>query len=204
MQVNVNTGQTLKLNLSVTNDNIGISGESPTIEIKRDSDDYYWDGSAFVVSYTSESMSATDEDNWSGLYEYDFTFPVAIENYFVHYKNTGTYTMDAYDYYVTTSGTDSDAITNLETNVLEISAMVVDIDTATAGLSGDVMRGTDNVGNITATIISGDVVVSGATIKDIDMRDDYTYIAYKDENDEMKIMSIPFVQNGVVASGVDQ
>jgi len=97
------------------------------------------------------------------------------------------------NYRTLTSGVDS-------TSLLSILA-------STSGLNGEAMRGTDNVGSISADIItSGGTVlhVAGATIKDIEVRSNIVYLTYRDPADgKMKTYSQPFTQDIIIASGGD-
>ena len=83
--------------------------------------------------------------------------------------------------------------------------MLSQIWQSTSGLAGEAMRGTDHVGSISADIISGGVVKkAGATIKDIEVRDNTVYVTYRDPADgKMKTFSVPFTQDVVIASGGD-
>lgn len=74
----------------------GLSGESPTIAIKRLNDNKYFDGTTFVVAVTFNSMVEFDATNHPGLYTFDFT-PDEATRYVIHKKNTGTFALDEYD-----------------------------------------------------------------------------------------------------------
>ena len=47
---------------------------SPTISLSRNSDGYYWSGSAFQAGYTAVNMSELDATNLPGIYYYDWDY----------------------------------------------------------------------------------------------------------------------------------
>ena len=71
-----------------------ITGKSPTLFIRRQSDDAYWTGAAWS---TITWLNATEENN--GLYYYDFTFPDDADKYVVYWIETTlpVYTISEYD-----------------------------------------------------------------------------------------------------------
>lgn len=52
--------------------NAGVSGATIDLAIRRDVDNYWWDGSVFQSSYTTVAMTEADGTNLPGLYYYDF------------------------------------------------------------------------------------------------------------------------------------
>lgn len=87
--------------LSITSSNVGITGESPTISLQRKSDSKYWDNgtSDWVVAVTNNSMTEYDSTNEPGIYRYYSSADITSseDTIVVHYNNTGTYALNAYD-----------------------------------------------------------------------------------------------------------
>lgn len=71
-------------------DGTGATGKTPGVLIQRDSDSFFWNGTAFAAPAVVNSMSEADVTNLPGLYT--FTFPNATlnvaETYRVYYQHT--------------------------------------------------------------------------------------------------------------------
>lgn len=53
----------------------GITGDTVTLAIRRDSDGSWWSGSTFQSSYATVTMTETDATNMAGVYHYSLTPP---------------------------------------------------------------------------------------------------------------------------------
>jgi hypothetical protein len=80
-------------------DGTGATGESPTVQIRRerenygaDLDLYWWNGTTFVNTVQKLAMTEWDSTNHPGWYEYDFEQSLIELNrtYLVYFENTGT------------------------------------------------------------------------------------------------------------------
>lgn len=74
---------------------LGVTGQSPTVSVRRTSDGRYFNGTAFQVAFISLPMTELDSVNIPGVYVR--TFDQALDNreetYFIHYVNSaGTVT----------------------------------------------------------------------------------------------------------------
>lgn len=92
-------GTTDKLIFTIVNGNVGITAQTPTIVIQKQSNNYYFNGAGFTPTYIELNMVETDATNFAGKYEYDFNqgLDIAITNqketYSIRYINTGTYAL---------------------------------------------------------------------------------------------------------------
>lgn len=59
--------------LALDSSSLPVTGATCTLAIRRDSNGYWWNGSGFVASYTTVSMTEVDATNLPGVYSYDFT-----------------------------------------------------------------------------------------------------------------------------------
>lgn len=114
------TGQDVSLILDVVKaDGTGLTGSDPQIMIRRYKsmngnflDNYYWNGSTFVSTPTSASMTEIDAVNQPGQYAYNFSQSlIGAENmYAVLYKHNSTPQGFVSEYHYFISGS-SDAVT---------------------------------------------------------------------------------------------
>lgn len=66
---------------ALDNTNTGVTGATVSLEIRRDVDGFWWNGTALQSAHTSVSMAALDATNYPGVYYYDFLAPVAQATY---------------------------------------------------------------------------------------------------------------------------
>ena len=101
MRINLLINEPFNGFLSILNNKVGVTGESPTISLQRKSDSKYWDNStsAWVTSVTNNSMTEYDSTNEPGLYRYYSVSDITSseDTIVVHYKNSGTYALDEYE-----------------------------------------------------------------------------------------------------------
>jgi hypothetical protein len=101
--------------------------------------------------------------------------------------------------------TANSAITNgfasTDVNIQGVSALALMIKSDTEDILYDVSR----IGSISADTISGDELhKAGATIKDIEVRDNEVFVTYRDPDDgKLKTFSQAFHQDIIIASGGD-
>lgn len=99
--VNIIPGTTQNLLLEILLSGVGgVTGETPNVEIQRESDGEYWDGAAWQAGVQVNAMAEYDSTDEPGLYNFSFAFPAGNNTYIVHFTNTGTYALDEYRYYV--------------------------------------------------------------------------------------------------------
>lgn len=68
-------GETIRIwVMSRTSASAGVTGATVAIGIRRDVDNYWWDGAnrVFVSAATTQNMTEADATNLAGLYYYDF------------------------------------------------------------------------------------------------------------------------------------
>lgn len=53
----------------------GVTGDTITLAIRKDSDGSWWNGTGFQSSYTTVTMTETDSTNLAGVYHYSLTPP---------------------------------------------------------------------------------------------------------------------------------
>lgn len=79
----------------ITQDAIGITGQTPVVIIKRKSDLKYWDGASWKTNPTTLSMVEEDSINLPGAYYYLFDLNVADldaeDDYMFAFGNAGIY-----------------------------------------------------------------------------------------------------------------
>ena len=97
----------------VRSDGVGLTGSDPQVMIRRYRsvdggflDNYYWDGSSFVSTPTSASMTQVDQTNQPGVYVYAFSQSLIQSGtvYNVMYKHNSTPLgfVNEYHYFVMT------------------------------------------------------------------------------------------------------
>jgi len=74
--------------LAINSSNAGLTGLTVTLTIKRASDNYFWNGSAFQSGAVTVAMSAIDATNLPGVYEYDFNMSGLSEDRYSLYSTT--------------------------------------------------------------------------------------------------------------------
>lgn len=82
--------------LEITENNVGVTGQSPSIYIRRLSDSNYWTGSVWQAGVSAISMLELSATDWPGLYWAGFTFESVANRYFIRKFNTGGYALDEY------------------------------------------------------------------------------------------------------------
>lgn len=85
------------LAIAITLNSSGVTGQTPYVDIQRVSDNNFLVSGSWGVPYGANLMNETDSTNRKGRYHY--TWSPAIGLYRIHYKNTGTYYVDAYEDY---------------------------------------------------------------------------------------------------------
>ena len=92
-------GTTDKLIFTIVSGTAGITGQTPTIVIQKQSNNYYFNGVGYTPTYIELNMVETDATNFAGKYEFDFNQGLDLnitnqkETYSVRYINTGTYAL---------------------------------------------------------------------------------------------------------------
>src|SRR5512133_1499818 len=88
--------------LQITQDNVGVTGQTPTISIKRGggSPNFYWNDGTWDSSPHLIAMTEFDSTNFPGLYTYSLTVPAALADDYcvVRFNNTGDYALDDYNF----------------------------------------------------------------------------------------------------------
>jgi hypothetical protein len=79
----------IRLQLDLVNtDGSGATAKTPQVSIRRASDGYYWNGSAFVSGQTWLNMTEVDATNEPGQYAYAFANPGTVASYRVYFRHT--------------------------------------------------------------------------------------------------------------------
>jgi hypothetical protein len=79
----------IRLQLDLVNtDGSAATAKTPQVSIRRASDGYYWNGSAFVSGQTWLAMTEVDATNEPGQYAYVFPNPGTVASYRVYFRHT--------------------------------------------------------------------------------------------------------------------
>lgn len=68
-----NEAVTIRNQRFVDGDGNGLTGLTPTIRLRRESDTYHWNGTTFVSGVQTLTMTETDSTNYPGDYHYNFS-----------------------------------------------------------------------------------------------------------------------------------
>jgi len=86
-------GSSYPLQLLITANGTGITGQTPTVTLQRLSDSFYWTGTGFTSTFTEVPLTEVDSVNQPGLYS--VTFNQGIDNnpnaYTAYYNNSNIY-----------------------------------------------------------------------------------------------------------------
>ena len=124
MSIKINNGETVELFVQISNAGAGVTGETPTVEIQRQSDDNWYTGAAWQAGIATINLVEQDSTNLPGYYNYEWTNDGA-DTYRIHYVNTGTYALEQMEVY---------AATVQDANVTQIDAQDTDGNNATLNL----------------------------------------------------------------------
>lgn len=85
----VRLGETERLAVVATDGaGAGITGATVIVEILRDSNSYWWNGTAFASAHATNAMTETSAANLPGVYHYDFTPPVTDFTCILYFSTT--------------------------------------------------------------------------------------------------------------------
>lgn len=79
-----------------TSGTANLTSGSPTLTIVRQSDGYFWTGSAFQSGAATVNMSELDATNAPGIYYYDFAIPNEYDEYLMYVDGTASATYIRY------------------------------------------------------------------------------------------------------------
>ena len=131
--INKNTNDTVSITLLATEEQVGVAGLTPTIEIRRQSDSAYLNFNATTAPYWVQAggqplQTLTEATYQAGVYTWQFDHAIldtdAQDEYMVIYRNTGAYTLLALEMMSFTKQADLTLVRKLLAN---------DQDLATAG-----------------------------------------------------------------------
>jgi hypothetical protein len=94
MDIKHGMGDTVSLRFFITDNGLGVTGETPTVSIKKRSTGEWMDDTkiAWLAGYNDIAMAEIDATNQAGAYGIDIThIDSTSEEYEIYFQNTGTY-----------------------------------------------------------------------------------------------------------------
>lgn len=94
-----NLGTTEKLIFTITSAGAGVTGQTPSVVIQKQSNGYFFNGAGYTPTYVALNMTEENSTNFPGRYFYSFNQALdnniinASETYSIRYVNTGTYAL---------------------------------------------------------------------------------------------------------------
>lgn len=132
--------------LALDSSSLPVTGATCTVAIRRDSNGYWWNGSGFVASYTTVSMTEVDSANLPGVYSYDF-IPTSTDFACIIYgrSSTGTVVNDPWVGQLRV-GSWSDELS-------EIATAITDSELTTIARTSSIEAAIERLGRKIATIV---------------------------------------------------
>lgn len=152
MQV-IPIGTTIDLHFVIIFGN-GIPGQTPTVELVRQKDGAYFNGTIFTLTPVALPMAEVDAVNLPGVYRYTFdqTIDNDQEQYIAYYENTGAFAGVAFEeFFFTNITADVNTLSiamAVASKILVNQAIPIDSsDIASQALLEDVDTDVDNISN---------------------------------------------------------
>lgn len=94
--IDVYTGETVRIAFDLTLNGVGLTGQSPGLVIRRGADSKYWTGADWSATETIVYFTEYSDTIFPGLYIYTFLIPASADYYRIRKLNGGTYAADEY------------------------------------------------------------------------------------------------------------